>query len=368
MVLRDIQDFIESWAPKEIAWEHDNVGLQIGDSRRRVSRILVALDVSESIIKEAAQKKIDLLISHHPLLFRPLRSITYSERIGGLVQQLVEKNIAVYSAHTNLDFTRGGVSFALAESLELKEVDFLEKIKGLLKKIAVFVPTDYVDKVTEAMAHAGAGTIGNYELCSFRTSGTGTFKPMEKAKPFKGSVGKLEKTGETRLEMIVPSWRVSDVIKGMIQTHPYEEVAYDVYPLENRDQNYGVGALGELERPMSLQRFLSVVKKNLATKAIRYTGKINSKIKRVAVCGGSGSDLLPTAINLGADAFVTADVKYHAFQKAEGRIALIDAGHYETEFPIIYTVGQRLKEFVRQRKETVQVFTATRSTNPIMYY
>jgi len=343
MVVRDVHEILESWAPGEIAWERDNIGLQVGSMSRRVRKILVALDVTDEVVREAREKDIDLIISHHPLLFHPVRNVTLDDRVGRLVHRLAQSGIALYSAHTNLDFTRGGVSFALAGRLGLHDPDFLQKDQSVLKKIVVFVPADHADAVAAAMASAGAGKIGNYESCSFRVDGTGFFKPMAGAKPFIGATGRLEKVREVRLEMILPRWKLHDVVRGMRSAHPYEEIAYDAYDVSNISDSYGSGVIGELRKAMPLSKFLAHVERTLHVPGVRFAGRVRNRIKRVAACGGSGSNYLPAAIQRGADAFVTSDVPYHVFQECDDRISLIDAGHYETEQPIVAHVVEYLK-------------------------
>lgn len=367
MRLQDLTSIIEKWAPREIAWEKDNVGLQIGDSHKNVRRILVALEISAEVIAEAKRKRVDLIVTHHPLLFHPLTSVSASDGVGKLTHELIRRNIAVYSAHTNLDLTRGGVSFALAERLGLRNVDFLHRTSGGLRKISVFVPPDHVEAVAKAMSEAGAGVIGDYEMCSFRIDGTGTFRARRGAKPFVGKVGNYEKVKEVRLEMIAPRWRVDEVVTRMIEAHPYEEVAYDVYPLENQPAEIGQGVVGELDKVVRLRSFLALVRKSLSSQHLRYTGDPNLRIKRVAACGGGGTFLLNAAIGAGADAFVTADVKYHTFQEATGRIALIDAGHYETEHPIVEVLAKRLREGIARKGNRVQVIVTKAVTNPVRY-
>ncbi|MEE9225283.1 MAG: Nif3-like dinuclear metal center hexameric protein [Bacteroidota bacterium] len=368
MTVRDIEEILEAWAPKEVAWEQDNVGLQVGSSSKRVRRILLALDISDSVLREAVQKKVDLVITHHPLIFRSLRSVTNSDRAGSLVSALVRNEIALYSAHTNLDFTRNGVSCALASALGVREVKFLSGISGSLKKVAVFVPPEHVDPVAQKMAGAGAGIIGNYECCSFRTAGTGTFRGMEGAKPFYGKLGTYETAKEVRLEMIVPRWALQQTLRAMKESHPYEEVAYDVYPLENENSSYGAGAVGDLPRPMRLRQFLVHVRRSLSANGIRYTGNLERRVHRVAVCGGSGSELLGAALEHDADVFITGDVKYHTFQEAEGNIALVDAGHYETEQVVLAAVADKLTRAIRDRRQRLSVLTTKKGTNPIHYF
>lgn len=367
MRIRDVQNVIERWAPRTIAWEKDNVGLAIGNTETQLRGILVALDVTERTVAEAAKRRANLLISHHPLLFRPIRSIRPDDQTGRCVEALLREKIALYSAHTNLDFTRGGTSFALAAALGLHKVDFLVKSYQVQKKIITFVPRGYVDKVMRAMVNAGAGTIGNYDMCSFRTDGTGTFRGNQASRPATGQREKFEHVPETRLEMVVPEWRVNAVVIAMKSAHPYEEVAYDILTAENVSNDYGMGIVGELDRPMEFKRFVSLVKRSLGARALRYTTGVRNTIRRVAACGGSGSDLTDEAVKQRCDAFVTADVKYHSFHNAAGRIALIDAGHYETEHPVVRAVVRHLKEEFQRIKQNVPVYAARTSTNPIIY-
>lgn len=367
MTVSDIEQFFELWAPKWVAWERDNVGLQVGDSSRKVSSVLIALDVTPAVVAEAIAKKIDLIISHHPLLFRPPSSITTNDEVGTMILSLAEHHIALYSAHTNLDFTRDGVSVVLAKTLGLSDVRFLSPLKGTLVKIVVFVPQEYVDKVSYAMANAGAGVIGEYTSCSFQTNGTGTFRGSKSAKPFLGAKEKLEMVNEVRLEMVAPKARAQTIVNAMKTAHPYEEAAYDIYPLENTSPNFGMGAIGSLKKRISLRSFLTSVKKALRAEGLRYTGNLSRQIQRVAVCGGSGSDLLNDAIKAKADVFVTADVRYHTFHSAQNTIALVDAGHWETEYCILEPIASRLREAAKQSGDTLKIVTTKNTTNPIHF-
>ncbi|HLF20350.1 MAG TPA: Nif3-like dinuclear metal center hexameric protein, partial [Bacteroidota bacterium] len=306
MNVENVARIIESWAPTWVAWERDNVGLQVGNRNWKVSRILVALDVTDRIVREAVSRKADLIVSHHPLFFRPPSNITASDDVGSLVLSLAQKRIALYSAHTNLDFTKDGVSFALARKLGLSNIRFLVPLKGLLSKIVVFVPPDYTDRVAEAMSQAGAGIVGEYELCSFRSRGTGTFRGSAKSNPFLGTAGQFETADEIRLEMIAPRAQVNSVVEAMRAVHPYDEVAYDMYPVDNPSANFGSGAIGELPRAQTLGTFLKSAKKALRAESFRVSGEPGLQVQNVAVCGGSGSDLLPAALRAKADVFLTA--------------------------------------------------------------
>jgi dinuclear metal center YbgI/SA1388 family protein len=365
VAVRTIQEILERWAPPEIAWERDNVGLQVGDPDMRVRSVLVALDCTEGIVAEAARRRANLIVTHHPLLFRAPRALTTGSGEGRCVQSLVRNRIALYSAHTNLDFTRGGTSFALASALGLEKQAFLRRSYKLHNKIVTFVPPAHVDAVVGAMSAAGAGVIGEYDHCSFRTEGTGTFRGNERSQPSLGRRGVLEHVREIRVEMSVPHRALEDVVRALKTAHPYEEVAYDIYPLENLERDYGMGVVGTLPRSVPLSGFLRTVRKALGARTLRWTGAPNRVVRRVAVCGGSGSELLSDAVASGAEVFVTADVRYHSFHEAAGRIAIVDAGHYETEFPVIASVVDRLRRDEAVRRARTPIRAAALSTNPV---
>lgn len=357
---------IEDWAPKSIAWEKDNVGLQVGSLRREVKNILLCLDVDEKVVDESISKNCNLIISHHPLLFKSLKRIdTEKDKRSRIIEKLIKKEITLYSAHTNLDFTRDGVSYQLANKLGLSNQRFLLNQSANLKKLVVFVPAESADKVAGALYSVGAGVIGEYTNCSFRTTGTGTFLGSSKSNPGIGKKGKLEKVDEVRVEVLVNSFDLPDAIAEMKKAHPYEEVAYDVYPLANENVNFGMGVIGDLEKELSEKDFLNFVSKSLQIKNFRFSKGSKSKIKKVAVCGGSGSDLLDVAIKNNADAFVTADVKYHTFQDAEDQILMIDAGHYETEIHSLDEIKIRIEKSITDK---TKVYKYSGSTNPIVFY
>lgn len=366
MLLKDLIKYIESWAPPEIAWDRDNVGLQVGSAQDKLKNILLCLEITSRVVDDAIKKKCNLIITHHPLIFNPIKSITDSNSNAQIIIKLIKNDINLFSAHTNLDFTKDGVSFQLAKQLNLFNIRFLKSLSSNQYKIAVFVPENFVEKVASAMHSAGAGQIGEYSNCSFRLEGTGTFKGSDNANPFLGEKGNLEYVNEVRLEMIVNSFDLPKVLKAMKDNHPYEEVAFDVYKLFNDNPNFGMGAIGNLNKELSEKEFLSLVSKSLRVKNFRYTLGKKNKIKTVAVCGGSGSDLIYEAIKQNADAFVTADVKYHTFQDANEKILLIDAGHYETEIFILNELEKRINKFLD--KDKTKVFKYAGSTNPIKFY
>ncbi|MGB2867513.1 MAG: Nif3-like dinuclear metal center hexameric protein [Bacteroidota bacterium] len=365
MLIADIEQILESWAPRWIAWERDNVGLQVGDRSKTVRKVLVALDITEKIISEAAVRGANLIVSHHPLLFRPPSAISAADPVGKLVLSLAEKKIALYSAHTNLDFTKEGVSFSLARKLGLADVKFLAPLKDLLAKIVVFVPEEHRERVTNAMVKAGAGVIGDYSLCSFRISGTGTFRGSANSSPVIGQPEKLEEATEVRLEMIVPRAQVRETVEAMKRVHPYEEVAYDVYRVENPSANYGAGAIGSLSQPVTLEAFLKRAKRILDAESLRYAGNARTKVRRVAVCGGSGSELIHDAARAGADVFLTADIRYHAYHGIDPRMAVVDAGHWETEHVVLDVVARRLREEAKRLRQRLTVEVTKFSTNPV---
>ena len=328
---------LEAWAPPGSAQSYDNVGLQVGDARRPVRRALLALDLTPAVVEEAREAGADLIITHHPLLFRPLKRLTADGFVSSLALRLAEAGIALYSIHTNLDSAPGGVSFALAEHLGLRDVRFLDPFEDSLYKLATFVPADAFEAVREALAEAGAGRIGAYEACAFATSGEGFFRPTEHANPTIGEAGgPLERVEEMRLEVEVARWDLGRVVGALKAAHPYEEVAYDVYPIAQTYSQAGLGAVGTLPEPEPLDAFLRRVAERLEAGSLRYSGDPDARVETVAVCGGAGSSFTGRALRAGADAYVTADVTYHTFFDVLGtdgrpRMALIDAGHYETE-------------------------------------
>lgn len=359
--IREVTRALEAWAPPGSAQSYDNVGLQVGDASRQVEQAVLALDLTADVLQEAKAQDAQLIITHHPLIFQPLRSVTANGRESSLALRLAEAGIALYSIHTNLDAAPGGVSFALAERLGLRDTRFLEGFTETLYKLAVFVPRSHFDEVRAALAEAGAGRIGEYEACAFATEGTGFYRPSERANPFAGSAGELERADELKLEVEVARWDLSRVRQALFEAHPYEEVAYDVYPVEQPNTRAGLGALGQLETPEPLSAFLERVASRLDAESLRYTGALEASIETVAVCGGAGSDFIGKALKAGADAYVTADVKYHAFFEVldaddHPQMALIDPGHYEsealTEALLRDWLADRFPQVAWQRTET----------------
>lgn len=335
--IREITSALEAWAPPGSAQSYDNVGLQVGDASRPVQRALLALDMTPAVLEEAKAQHAELIITHHPLLFQPLTQVTAGDLVSTLALRLAEAEIALYSIHTNLDAAPGGVSFALAEHLGLDGVEFLDGFADSLYKLATFVPNEDFEAVRAALAEAGAGHIGDYDACAFATDGTGYFRPGEGANPYLGTTeGTVQSAAERKIEVEVARWNLGTVLGALHEAHPYEEVAYDVYPVKQNNSQAGLGAIGQLDKPMPLRDFLQRVSERLNAGSLRYVGTPDAPVQRVAVCGGAGSDFIGAAQAAGADAYVTADVTYHTFfdvldPTGTPQMALIDPGHYETE-------------------------------------
>lgn len=368
MTVGELTKYLEDWAPPGVAWEKDNVGLQIGSRGETIKNIMLCLELDDEVLREAIQNKCNFIFTHHPLIFKPIKRLdTEKDSNAKLIEKCIKNNLIVYSAHTNLDFTKDGVSFELAKTLKLEHIRFLELEESNQFKVIVFVPQINLDKVAEAVFNAGGGKIGEYENCSFRLNGEGTFKGSTFSNPAIGKKNRFEKVNEVRFEFIVNSWKLNKVITALVNSHPYEEPAYDIYPLKNKNLNYGAGAIGDLTKEMSRKDFLSHTCKALKTKAIKFCDGKNRAIRKVAVCGGAGSELLNAAIERGADAFVTADIKYHAYHDAAGKILLIDAGHYETEIIVLNSVQQKMKKFISVNSK-IKILKYSDSTNPVKFY
>lgn len=344
MKVSDIISFLEEIAPPRLASEGDKIGLQVGDPNAEVNRVVVSVDATSAVVEKAIELGADMLVTHHPLIFNPLEKVAMGDPIAERIMKLITSGTALYVMHTNYDSAPGGVNDILADRLGIKNTKLLAPKRRERKfKVAVFTPKEALDKVRDAMADAGAGVIDDYSHCSFGTLGTGTFLPLEGADPYIGKVGKLEEAEEYRLEMIVPEWWLSAVLDAMVQAHPYEEVAYDVYALENAADLYGYGRVGTLEKPMPLRDFRKRVEESLNFRETRMIGDENKLITTVAVCSGSGRSLIPDAIKARADVYVCGDVRYPDFLEADSYgLAVIDAGHYETERPGMEVLFERL--------------------------
>jgi len=342
---------LEKWAPKKLALDWDNPGLAIGDLSGEISSVLLTLTVTSESVKFAVENNYEMIIAHHPLFFRPLKSLRKDTPLGEIVYNAIKNDIVIYSAHTNLDIAGGGINDILADLLNLERIQVLRPTyREKLNKLVVFVPKGYEDAVRNAMCDAGAGHIGNYSHCTFNTGGTGTFMPLAGTNPFIGEQYKLEKADEVRIETIVPESIQKIVINAMIKAHPYEEVAYDIYPLDNSGKEFGLGRIGHIKEPTTLREFCNDVKEKLDISYLKVSGDFDKTISKVAICGGAGADLIQAAAFFGADVLVTGDIKYHdALDAKKLGLAVIDAGHFGTE-KIILPV---LKDYLVQQTKSI---------------
>lgn len=362
--LKEIITALEEEAPLSLQESYDNSGLQIGDLEMEVSGILVTLDVTEEVLSEAQRLGFNLVVSHHPVIFGGLLSITGKNAAERIVRMAIRKEIAIYSGHTNFDAVLGGVNTYMANRLGLVDQEILEPLARQLKKLVVFVPHAYLEQVRQALFDAGAGHIGAYDSCSFNLEGKGTFKASEGSHPFVGEPGKLHQEPETRLETIVPAPLLGKVVRALTKAHPYEEVAYDIYPLENQDPRNGMGMVGYLQDPMGEEVFLGFVKDRFGAGVIRHSALLRRPVKKVALCGGAGSFLLRRAVASGADVFLTGDVKYHQFFDAEGKIVIMDIGHFESE----QFTRELFYDLLMKKFPKFAIRLSETETNPIKYF
>lgn len=363
MKVRDIISSIEQIAPLSYQESYDNAGLIVGEYGQEVSGVLICLDVIESVIEEAINKGANLIIAHHPIVFKGLKRFNGSNYVERTVMMAIKNNIAIYAAHTNIDSVRGGVSERICDLLGLQNKKILSPIGDDLKKLVTFVPSGHAEKVREAIFKAGAGNIGNYDSCSYNIEGTGTFRGGEDTDPYAGEQGKLHKEPEVRIETVFPKHLKGKVVGAMLDAHPYEEVAYDIYSLDNTNSQAGLGMIGELKDEENTIGFLKRVKDIFGCGCIRHTQIVKDKVKKVAVCGGSGSFLLRNAISAKADVFVTGDFKYHEFFDAEKKIIIADIGHYESE----QFTRDIFYEIVTKKFPNFAVHISEINSNPINY-
>lgn len=364
MKLKEITNFLEKWAPPSLQESYDNSGLIVGDPNVNIEKAIVSLDCIESVVDEAIEKGAQMIIAHHPIVFGGIKRFTGQDYIQRTVMKAIKNDIAIYAIHTNLDNVPTGVNHHFANLLGLTNQQILVPKKDLLEKWVVFVPNTHADVVRDAMFQAGAGNIGAYAECSFNLEGKGTFKAGENTNPHVGQQGERHTEEEQRVEVVVEKWRSSAVRKAMISSHPYEEVAYDRYTLMNDHPNVGAGMVGELEKEMPFEAFLAFLKESLDLPVVKYTDQVKDTVKRVALCGGSGFSFLGSAMGSGADVYITSDVKYHQFFDAEGKISLMDIGHWESERKTSEWIIDRLK----QKFPTFAVHLSQINTNPVNYF
>ena len=362
-----IQEF-ESWSKKKYAEDGDPIGLQVGSLNKKISKVMTALDVLPNVVDEAVREGVDLIIAHHPILYKPLKKINLDTEQGKMIETLIKNDITVYAAHTNLDVAPGGVNDMLADALGLKETSVLVGTHQIdFKKIAVFVPVTHQQQVRDALASAGAGSIGAYSDCSFSSDGMGRFKPIDGADPYLGEKGKLEAVEEVKIESIFPADQKAKIVRAIIKAHPYEEVAYDIYQLDNEPEMLGLGKVGHLETEMSLGKFADFVKLMLGASGVRIVGDLHSTVKKVAVLGGDGNKFIHAARFSGADVFVSGDIYYHVAHDAmmEG-LQIIDAGH-NIEKVMIEGVRKKLQTFVQDKRYETEIIASTEKTDPFQF-
>jgi dinuclear metal center YbgI/SA1388 family protein len=363
-LIKEITDSVEAFAPLNLQEDYDNSGFITGNGNIDCTGALLSLDCTEEIIDEAIQTKCNLVIAHHPIIFRGLKKITGSNYVERTIIKAIQNNIAIYACHTNIDNVIDGVNAKIAEKLGLVNLKILAPKSNMLKKLVVFVPASHADKLRESIFNAGAGNIGNYDSCSFNISGNGTFRGNSDSKPFVGEPNKLSTEQEIRIETIFEIQDQSRIVNAMLQSHPYEEVAYDIYSLQNKHLQIGSGIIGELEKELSENDFLEKVKSTFKIKSLKHTKLLNKKIKKVAVCGGSGQFLLKNAINSNTDSYISSDFKYHEFFDADGKLLVLDIGHYESEQ---YT-PEIFYDIIRKKFPKFALHLSKTNTNPVNYF
>lgn len=364
MRINDIIGALNQWAPPAYQESYDNARLITGSPDAELTGIIVSLDCTEDVVQEAIDKKANLIVAHHPIVFKGLKSFTGKNYVERTIIKAIKNDIAIFSIHTNLDNVHTGVNRMICDRIGLSNCRTLAPKSGILSKLVTFVPQQNAQSVLDALYHAGLGQIGNYDECSFQVNGTGSFRPNNQANPTIGKNNQRELVEETRIEGIFPTHIKNKVISALQKAHPYEEVAYYLTALENPHQEVGAGMVGELATAMPTESFLNLLKKQFNLKVIRHTSLCKKEIKKVAVCGGSGSFLLSHAIGAGADVFVTADFKYHEFFDADQKIIIADIGHYESE---VFT-KELICNFLKEKFANIALNLSEVDTNPIKYF
>ena len=365
MIAADIIKVLETFAPLNYQESYDNSGLQVGSYDTEITGVLLTLDITEAVVQEAIDRKCNMIVAHHPIIFSGLKRLNGNNYVERVVQMVIKNDILLYAAHTNMDNARAGVNAIIAERLGLTKTAILQMMTGTLRKLYTYAPEKDADKVRDALFAAGAGDIGKYRECSYNTNGTGTFKPDANAQPTIGQPGgPREHVEEVKIEVLVQRHKEARVLKALFEAHPYEEVAYEFIHLHNANQELGAGMVGTLPIPMQAKDFLSVIQQQMQTKCIRHTRLLDKPIQKVAICGGAGSSLLPEAIKAGADIFITADYKYHQFFDAENKIIIADIGHYESEQFTVHLFERLLTE----KFPNFALLLSNTYTNPVNYF
>jgi len=363
VTIKDVTDHLEAFASLSYQEDYDNCGLLTGNADELVKGILVTIDCTEDVVEEAILQKCNLIVSHHPIIFRGLKKLTGQTYVERTIIKAIKNDIAIYAIHTNLDNSYAGVNRIISEKIGLTNLKILQPKKETLMKLVTFIPKEKVGEVMNALHKAGAGEIGNYKNCSFQITGEGTFMPTDNARPFIGQANQLERIEEVRAEVIFPRPQSQAVLAALKQSHPYEEVAYYLSSLENENQDVGSGMIGNLENELEPIAFLLCLKKVMDCTSVRYTSPVKKSIKTVAVCGGAGGFLLPFAIAKGADVFVSSDFKYHEFFDADKKIMIADIGHWESE----QFTKDLLINVLKKKFTTFAIIFSNTSTNPLSY-
>ena len=361
--IKDIANALEMFAPLPLQDDFDNAGLQIGLTDAEVTGVLLCLDVTEAVVDEAIASGCNFIVSHHPVIFKPLKRITGSNYVERCIMKALANGIAIYSAHTNIDNAPGGVNYRIASKLGLQNVRILLPKEDSLLKLAVYVPVSHADVVRDALFAAGCGKIGNYGSCSYNLSGIGTFKAEEGCTPFCGSIGELHREEEVRIETVMPSYIKGRVIRALIEAHPYEEPAYDIYPLKNSWGSVGTGVIGELAEERDELKFMQEIKEKFNVGCVRHTPLLGRKIKSVALCGGAGGSFAGAAMAAGANIYITGEARYHDLFSYTGKMLMAVIGHYESEQ---YTMDI-FAEIINGQFPGVKVTKTTVNTNPVKY-
>jgi dinuclear metal center YbgI/SA1388 family protein len=364
MLIQDIINELESFAPPIYQEDYDNCGLLTGQRKTEAKGALLSLDCTEEVIDEAIANKCNLVISHHPIIFSGLKKLNGSNYVERTIIKAIKNDIAIYACHTNIDNVKQGVNKKISDKLGLSNLKILAPKNGLLKKLVTYVPPSHHEAVLQALFSAGAGVIGNYDSCSYNTEGTGTFKGNDESDPYLGKPGELSREKEIRIETIFAVADEGAIKTALLKAHPYEEVAYDMYSLTNKHPGIGSGMLGELKEPVTETEFLKLVKTTFRVPVIKHTVLLGKPVKKVAVCGGSGRFLLKNAVAAGADAYITADFKYHEYFDADKQLLLIDTGHYESE----QFTPEIFYEIIRKKFSTFAIHLSKTNTNPINYF
>src|SRR5690606_20252630 len=363
MIIQEVINHLEELAPLDYAEEFDNVGLLVGDKNTKLTGILVTLDTLETVVDEAIEKKCNLIVSFHPIIFKGLKKLNGSSYVERVVMKAIQHNISIYAIHTALDNALQGVNDIICNTLELKNKKILLPQKGTIKQLTTYIPKNDASKLRNALFNAGAGQIGNYDQCSFNTEGVGTFRGNENSNPVKGEKGGIHHEEETQVSVTFQKHFESKILKALFENHPYEEVAFEVVTLDNYNQTIGMGMVGELENEMDSNEFLVFVKQKMNASCIKHSKIIKKTVKRVAVLGGSGSFVINAAKSANADVFITSDLKYHDFFSAENSIILADIGHYESE----QFTKSFLADYLSKKITNFAVVLSTTNTNPVTY-